>query len=220
MADVIVPVSSERGVASAVLEGMTRYMPNANAFDGFTASPARNFPDNPHTWGGVAAIGFSYILWGPAYGLPSFASAETFYAQIKPVVGQTWAGRVKVSGGPFGFLSSGSAAWSEPSTSSTGEWGYTRLDKSAMNTTELASAFVSIAPIPDFSFGETLPLISGMYAYDESIEVLTIRVPETYRSSLTGTQTTTATLTGTKSTAATLTGTQTTTATLTGSAGE
>ena len=219
MADVIVPVSSERGVASAVLEGMTRYMPNANAFDGFTASPARNFPDNPHTWGGVAAIGFSYILWGPAYGLPSFASAETFYAQIKPVVGQTWVGRVKVSGGPFGFLSSGSAAWSEPSTSSTGEWGYTRLDKSAMNTTELATGFVSLAPIPDFTF-ETLPLVSGMYSYDESIEVLTIRVPETYRSSLTGTQITTATLTGTKSTTATLTGTKSTTATLTGSAGE
>jgi len=219
MADVIVPVSSERGVASAVLEGMTRYMPNNDSVTGFIGSPARNFPDNPHTWGGVASIAFSYAIWGSAYGLPSFASTETFYAQIKPVVGQTWVGRVKTPG-PFGFFGTGSAAWSEPSTSSTGEWGYTRLDKSAMNTTELASAFVSIAPIPDFSFGETLPLISGMYAYDESIEVLTIRVPETYRSSLTGTQITTATLTGTKSTTATLTGTKSTTATLTGSAGE
>jgi len=218
MADVIVPVSSERGVASAVLEGMTRYMPNNDSVTGFIGSPARNFPDNPHTWGGVASIAFSYAIWGSAYGLPSFASTETFYAQIKPVVGQTWVGRVKTPG-PFGFFGTGSAAWSEPSTSSTGEWGYTRLDKSAMNTTELATGFVSLAPIPDFTF-ETLPLVSGMYSYDESIEVLTIRVPETYRSSLTGTQITTATLTGTKSTTATLTGTKSTTATLTGSAGE
>ncbi len=216
MANVTVPTPPVGGVGSAVLAGMTRYLPEGTTPTGFISSPAH---DGSNVWGGTTAVGFSYALWGISYGAPLLTDVESFYVSIKPVVGQTWAGRVKVASF-FGFLATGSAAWSEPNTAATGEWGYSRLDKSSMTSQELSQVAVSIAPIPDFTF-ETLPLINALYAYDETTEVLTVQInPNKYRAALAGTQTTTAALTGTQNTTAALTGTQTTTAALTGSAGD
>ena len=238
MATVTLPTPA--GVGSAVLAGMTRYVPELNSLFRFDSFPVQ---DDSAIWGTQTTTAFNYVSWGSGYGLPSlYTSTTTFFASIKPVVGQTWAGRVKRQTF-FGFLATGSQAWSAPNTSSTGDWGYTRFDHTLLTSadTALNSAVVYLAPQVDFSFG-TLPLISSLYAYDETTEVFTIvvYVPPVLTQTLTGTKTTTApitgthspsaalagvstssaSLTGTSTAAATMTGTRTTTATLTGSAGK
>lgn len=240
MATVTLPTPS--GVGSAVLAGMTRYVPEPNSLFGFNSFPVQG--DSP-IWGTQTPTGFNYVSWGSGYGLPPLYSATTtFFASVKPVVGQTWAGRVKRPTF-FGFLATGSQAWSEPNTSSTGDWGYTRFDQTLLTSadTALNSLVVYLAPTVDFSFS-TLPLISSLYAYDETTEVFTIvayvppvaqrtqtltgtrtttaPITGTYSPSdaLTGVSTSSASLTGTSTAVEAMTGTQTTTATLTGSAGK
>jgi hypothetical protein len=240
MATVTLPTPA--GVGSAVIAGMTRYVPGLNSLFGFNSFPAQ---DESAIWGTQTTTAFNHVSWGSGYGLPPlYTSTATFFASVKPVVGQTWAGRVKRPTF-FGFLATGSQAWSAPNTSSTGDWGYTRFDHTLLTSadTSLNGGTVYLAPQVDLSFG-TLPLISSLYAYDETTEVFTavayVAPPAIRTQTLTGTKTTTASitgihstsaaltgvstssasLTGTSTAAATMTGTRTTTATLTGSAGK
>ena len=239
MATVTLPTPA--GVGSAVIAGMTRYVPELNSFFRFNSFPVQG---DSSIWGTQVTTAFNYVSWGSGYGLPPLYSATTtFFASVKPVVGQTWAGRVKRPTF-FGFLATGSQVWSAPNTSSTGDWGYTRFDKTLLTSADVSlnNAVVYLAPTVDFSFAP-LPSISSLYAYDETTEVFTIVAyvpPPVLTQTLTGTKTTTASitgihstsaaltgvstssasLTGTSTAAATMTGTRTTTATLTGSAGK